>query len=72
MPPGTPVTGKMVAALRRLGFDAVFDTNFGADLTIVEEATEFLQRLENGGPLPLHHLLLARAGSTSWRSSTRS
>lgn len=44
-PPGTLVTGKMVAALRRLGFDAVFDTNFGADLTIMEEAHELLCRL---------------------------
>jgi len=44
-PPGTLVTGKMVAALRRLGFDAVFDTNFAADLTIVEEGTELLGRL---------------------------
>ena len=53
MAPGTPSTGRMVAALRRLGFDAVFDTNFGADLTIVEESTEFLQRLEGKGPLPM-------------------
>jgi len=44
--PGTIVTGKMTAALRRLGFDAVLDTNFSADLTIVEEANELLQRLE--------------------------
>ena len=44
-PAGTQVTGKMVAALRRLGFDAVFDTNFAADLTILEEGTELLQRL---------------------------
>ncbi len=44
-PPGTLVTGKMVAALRRLGFDAVFDTTFGADLTIIEEAHELLSRL---------------------------
>ncbi|MCR4411941.1 MAG: NADH-dependent [FeFe] hydrogenase, group A6 [Thermoguttaceae bacterium] len=44
-PPGTLVTGKMVAALRRLGFDAVFDTNFAADLTIVEEGSELLARL---------------------------
>ena len=53
MPIGTPVTGKLVTALRRLGFDAVFDTNFGADLTIIEEANEFLNRVKNGGPLPL-------------------
>ena len=51
--PGTPVTGRMITALRRLGFDAVFDTNFGADLTIVEEAHEFLSRLEGNGPLPM-------------------
>jgi iron-only hydrogenase group A len=53
MPVGTPATGKLVTALRRLGFDAVFDTNFGADLTIIEEANEFLNRVKNGGPLPL-------------------
>ena len=47
-PPGTLVTGKMVAALRRLGFRAVFDTNFAADLTILEEGTELLTRLKNG------------------------
>jgi iron-only hydrogenase group A len=51
--PGTPATGRMVTALRRLGFDAVFDTDFGADLTIVEEANEFLQRLHGGGLLPM-------------------
>ena len=45
LPPGTPATGQMVTALRRLGFDAVFDTDFGADLTIIEEAHEFLTRL---------------------------
>ena len=50
---GTAVTGKMVAALRRLGFKKVFDTNFGADLTIMEEATELLQRVKNGGTLPM-------------------
>jgi iron-only hydrogenase group A len=53
MDPGTPATGKMVTALRRLGFDAVFDTDLGADLTIVEEANEFLRRLDAGGPLPI-------------------
>ena len=52
-PPGTPCTSKMVTALRLLGFDAVFDTNFSADLTIMEEANEFLERLEGGGPLPI-------------------
>jgi len=51
--PGTPVTGKMVTALKRLGFDAVFDTDLGADLTIVEEANELLHRIENDGPLPM-------------------
>ncbi len=50
---GTPVTGKMVAALRRLGFKKVFDTNFAADLTIMEEGTELLSRLKNGGTLPM-------------------
>ncbi len=53
MPIGTNVKGKMVAALRRLGFDGVFDTDFSADLTIMEEATELLHRLNNGGKLPL-------------------
>ncbi len=46
LPPGTPATGQMVTALRRLGFDRVFDTDLGADLTIVEEAHEFLSRLQ--------------------------
>lgn len=50
---GTPVTGKMVAALKRLGFDKVYDTDFGADLTIMEEATELLGRLKNDGTLPM-------------------
>ncbi len=53
MPIGTRVTGKMVAALRRLGFDRVFDTDFAADLTIMEEGTELLNRLKNNGKLPL-------------------
>jgi NADP-reducing hydrogenase subunit HndD len=53
MPIGTNVKGKMVAALRRLGFDKVYDTDFAADLTIMEEGTEFLGRLKNGGKLPL-------------------
>ena len=51
--PGSIVTGKMVAALRRLGFDRVFDTDFTADLTIMEEGSEFIDRLQNGGTLPL-------------------
>ena len=53
MPVGTPVTGKMVAALKRLGFNRVYDTNFGADLTIMEEANELLGRIKNGGVLPM-------------------
>ena len=54
MEPGTIVTGKIYAALRRLGFDTVFDTNFSADLTIMEEGSELVQRLVHGkGPLPL-------------------
>lgn len=53
MPIGTNVEGKMVAALRRLGFEKVFDTDFAADLTIMEEAHEFLDRVQNGGVLPL-------------------
>lgn len=52
-PIGTRVTGKMAAALRRLGFDKTFDTDTGADLTIMEEGTELLNRLQNGGKLPL-------------------
>ena len=50
---GTPVTGKMIAAMRRLGFERVYDVNFGADLTIMEEGTELLGRLTNGGVLPM-------------------
>jgi iron-only hydrogenase group A len=53
LPVGTLVTGKMIAALRRLGFDRVFDTNFTADLTIIEEGNELLQRVKNGGVLPM-------------------
>ena len=52
-PIGTDVQGKMAAALRRIGFDKVFDTNFGADLTIMEEAHEFIDRVQNGGVLPM-------------------
>ena len=50
---GTNVKGKMVTALKRLGFDKVFDTNTGADFTVVEEGNEFLERLKNGGKLPM-------------------
>ncbi len=53
LPIGTPVTGKMVAALRRLGFDKVFDTDTGADLTIMEEGTEFIQRFTKQENLPI-------------------
>lgn len=53
LPIGTNVEGKMAAALRRLGFDKVFDTDFSADLTIMEEAHEFLDRVQNGGVLPM-------------------
>lgn len=53
MPIGTNVEGKMVAALRRLGFDGVYDTNIGADMTIMEEANEFLDRVQNNGVLPM-------------------
>ncbi|SEH34979.1 NADH-dependent [FeFe] hydrogenase, group A6 [Selenomonas sp. KH1T6] len=53
MEPGEIVTGQMVTALKLLGFDKVFDTNFGADLTIMEEASEFLHRLEHGGTFPM-------------------
>ncbi|MCM8711407.1 NADH-dependent [FeFe] hydrogenase, group A6 [Clostridium sp. SYSU_GA19001] len=53
MEPGTIVTGKMVSALRNLGFDKVFDTDFAADLTIMEEASEFVHRFKHGGRLPI-------------------
>ena len=52
-PMGTDVEGKMVAALRRIGFAKVFDTNFAADLTIMEEANELVERIQNGGVLPM-------------------
>lgn len=53
MPIGTNVKGKMVTALKRMGFNKVFDTNTGADLTIMEEANEFIERIQNGGVLPM-------------------
>ncbi len=53
LPPGSIATGKIVASLKRLGFDRVFDTNFTADLTILEEGTEFINRLKNDGVLPM-------------------
>lgn len=52
-PIGTRVTGKMVSALKLIGFEKVYDTNFGADLTIMEEAYEFIDRFTNGGTLPM-------------------
>ena len=53
MPIGSNVEGKMVSALRRLGFDKVFDVDTAADFTIIEEGTEFIHRLTEGGTLPL-------------------
>ena len=53
LPMGVAQTGKLATALRRLGFDRVFDTNFGADLTIMEEGTELIDRIQNGGVLPM-------------------
>lgn len=53
LPHGSVATGQMVAAIRRLGFDRVFDTNFSADITIMEEGAELLDRLKNGGTLPM-------------------
>lgn len=53
MEPGENVMGKLVAALKMMGVDEVFDTTLGADLTVMEEASEFLKRLENGGPFPM-------------------
>lgn len=53
MEAGTIVTGKMATALRRMGFDGVFDTDFGADLTIMEEASEFVHRIQHNGTLPI-------------------
>jgi len=53
MPIGTNVEGKLVASLRRLGFDKIFDVDFAADVTILEEGTELLGRLKNDGPLPM-------------------
>lgn len=52
-PAGVPTTGKMVAALHLLGFKKAFDTNLGADMTIIEESAEFIKRLQNNGPFPL-------------------
>ena len=50
---GVDVTGKVYTALRELGFDKIFDINFGADMTIMEEATELIQRIKTGGPFPM-------------------
>ena len=81
MPIGTNVEGKMVTALRRLGFDKVFDVDNAADFTIMEEGTEFLHRLQNGGTLPLitscspgwirfceQHLSLIHISWATWRA----
>ena len=57
MAPGAIVTGQMAAGLRRLGFDNVFDTDFTADLTILEEGNELLDRLKNGGPFAAPYLV---------------
>ncbi len=62
MPPGSRVTGKLTAALRRAGFDLVFDTDVAADLTIMEEGSELVQRLTKGGAAADDHLLLAGLG----------
>lgn len=51
--PGTNKMGKLVAAMKRMGFDEVYDTTLGADLTVMEESAEFLRRLEKGGPFPM-------------------
>ncbi len=53
MPAGSLVTGKMVSALRKCGFDKIFDTDLGADITIMEESTEFLERIRKNGPFPM-------------------
>lgn len=53
IPKGENTLGQMVSALRKMGFDEVYDTNFGADVTVIEEANEFLQRLQSGENLPL-------------------
>ena len=53
MPIGSLVTGKMVTSLKKMGFDKIFDTDLAADITIMEEATEFISRLKNGGTLPM-------------------
>ncbi len=52
-PPGQPITGKLVAGMRRLGFDAIFDTTFGADLTVIEESKEIIERLTGNEKLPI-------------------
>ncbi|MDR2799074.1 MAG: [FeFe] hydrogenase, group A [Bifidobacteriaceae bacterium] len=53
LPPGTDVTGKIYTSLRELGFDNVFDLNFAADVTIMEESAELIERIKNGGPFPM-------------------
>lgn len=67
MSPRQGTTGRMVAALKRLGFDYVFDTNFSADLTIMEEGSEFIERFTHRGKYrwPMVHILLPPAGCGS-------
>ena len=60
--PGEITTGQIVAALKRLGFDQVYDTSFAADLTVIEEGNEFLERKTQGEKLPHVHLAAARHG----------
>ena len=63
LPIGTRVTGKMAAALRRIGFDRVYDTNYAADLTIMEEGHEFIERVQHQGVLPMITRAVRQAGS---------
>ena len=53
LPPGVNAMNKLVSALKMMGADEVYDTTFGADLTVMEEAAEFLERLKKGGPFPM-------------------
>ena len=57
---GVDVTGKIYTALRQLGFDKIFDINFGADMTIMEEATELIERIKTGGPFPMFTSVVQR------------
>ena len=62
IPKGENSLGKLVAALRRMGFDEVYDTDFGADLTIMEESKEFLERVEIWGKTSIIYFLLSSMG----------